>query len=636
MMNTKTIGAMVGAVAAMSWVAKAADFTPAGDCPAPGGKLRVEVGTDAGGHLAWRLEAAGRTVIGVSHAGVLVAGVDSGAGATVGKPVVRDVDQRFAWRGPDKERREHCRVAEFPIQANGCTWTFEVRSFDEGAGYRCRIPGKEKRHISGEAATFVLPAGAICYANPETESYEGIHLRAEVEKLEAKDGIGMPLTVELPGGGYAAIMEAQIMGWSGMTLEATGTNTMKASFRDDANGWDITGDIVTPWRVVTVAADLNGLVKAQVVDALSPPPDPALFPQGINTPWLKPGRCLWQWWAFDDPGTHWSKQKDFVDKAAQLGCEYYLVDEGWEHTRQEWFKPGDPEGAWPRMKELCDYAKTKGVDIWAWRGWTYNENRQWLGLETHEKRVDFFRRCQNAGVSGVKIDFMASESHEMLEFYQDCLRVAAKYRIMVNFHGANKPAGEARTWPNEMTREGICAIEYQKWSANPPSHYATLPFTRMLAGHADFTPTTFNPEYLKGTTFAQQLACAVVFSSPLLCWADDPALYLASPAVDVIRAMPVLWDETRVLSPSAIGDLAIFARRSGNEWWIGVVNGGGQRNIDIPMDFLGAGKWTADRYADGANPTDLVIARDVPVSADTPHKAQLAPGGGLLLRLRKH
>jgi alpha-glucosidase len=206
---------------------------------------------------------------------------------------------------------------------------------------------------------------------------------------------------------------------------------------------------------------------------------------------------------------------------------------------------------------------------------------------------------------------------------------------MVNFHGANKPAGEARTWPNEMTREGIRGLEYNKWSVNPREHYATLPFTRMLAGHGDFTPTTLNAKFLKGTTVAQQLACAVVFSTPFLCWAENPDLYLASPAVDVIRAMPVLWDESRVLSPSAIGELAIFARRSGNEWWVGVVNGGGQTNIELPMDFLGAGTWSAVRYADGAQPTDFAITRDVAVTAKSPHKVDLAPGGGLLLRLRK-
>lgn len=446
----------------------AAGFTRVADCVSPSGRLRAEVGTDATGHLAWRLAIAGRSIIDVSRAGILVAGVDSGAAATVGKPVLRTIDQSFPWRGPETQ-----------------------------------------------------------------------------------------------------------------------------------------------------------------------PPDPTLFPQGIRTSWLKPGRCLWQWWAFDDPGTHWSKQKAFVDKAAALACEYYLVDEGWEHTRQEWFKPGEPDRAWPRMKELCSYAKTKGVGIWVWRGWTLNKGRQWPGLETHAKRVDFFRHCRDAGVAGAKIDFMDSESHSRLEFYQDCLRVAAENQVMVNFHGANKPTGEARTWPNEMTREGIRGLEYNKWDTSPPSHYATLPFTRLLAGHADFTPTTLNPKFLKGTTVAQQLACAVVLSTPVLCWADNPDLYLASPSLDAIRAMPVVWDETHILPQSRIGELAAFARRSGDEWWVGVINGGGPRTVELPMDFLGAGDWTADRYADGAKPADFSVTRAVVLTAAAKHKVDLAAGGGLTLRIRK-
>ncbi|MEI8373869.1 MAG: glycoside hydrolase family 97 catalytic domain-containing protein [Planctomycetota bacterium] len=613
----------------------AAGFTRVADCVAPSGRLRAEVGTDATGHLAWRLAIAGRSIIDVSRAGVIVAGVDSGAAATVGKPVLRTIDQAFPWRGPETQRREQCQVAEYPVQSGGQAWTFEVRVFDDGAAYRCRIPGTGKRHITGESATFVLPEGEPCYVNPNTATYEGIHIRTAVQAIKARDGIGMPMTFQLSAGGYAAITEAQSMGWSGMTLEATGTSMLRCSFRDDPKGWDIDGDIVTPWRVVMETEDLNGLVHVPIVDALCPPPDPTLFPQGIHTPWLKPGRCLWQWWAFDDPGTHWSKQKAFVDKAAALACEYYLVDEGWEHTRQEWFKPGEPDRAWPRMKELCSYAKTKGVGIWVWRGWTLDKGRQWPGLETHAKRVDFFRRCREAGVAGAKIDFMDSESHNRLEFYQDCLKVAAENQIMLNFHGANKPTGEARTWPNEMTREGIRGLEYNKWDTSPPSHYATLPFTRLLAGHADFTPTTFNPKFLKGTTVAQQLACAVVLSTPMLCWAENPDLYLASPALDAIRAMPVVWDETRVLPQSRIGELAVFARRSGDEWWVGVINGGGSRTVELPMDFLGAGDWTADRYADGAKPTDFAVTRAVVLSAADKHKVDLAAGGGLTLRIRK-
>jgi alpha-glucosidase len=121
---------------------------------------------------------------------------------------------------------------------------------------------------------------------------------------------------------------------------------------------------------------------------------------------------------------------------------------------------------------------------------------------------------------------------------------AAEYKLMVNFHGANKPTGEPRTYPNEMTREGILGLEYNKWSDIPPSHYATLPFTRYLAGHGDFTPCTFNPEKLKGTTVSLQLASTVVFTSPLMHWADQWKFYLASPAVDVIKQIPSVWEET--------------------------------------------------------------------------------------------
>lgn len=613
----------------------AAAFTAIGECVAPGGRLKAEIGTDDTGHLAWRLEAIGVHVVDVSEAGVRVAGSDYGAGVTIGKPALRTINQRFPWRGPDSERRERCRVAEFPVRSGGLDWTFEIRSFDDGAAYRCRIPGKGKRHIDGECAMFAIPSNAVCYANPSTGAYEGIHERAVVEALKCKEGIGMPLTVELPSGGYAAIMEADTMGWSGMTLEATASRVLRTSFRDDPRGWDVEGDIVTPWRVVTVATDLDGLVHAPLVDALCPPPDANIFPRGIRTSWLKPGRCLWQWWAFDDPGTHWSRQKDFVDKAAALCCEYYLVDEGWEHTRQEWFKPGDADGAWPRMKELCTYARSKGVGIWVWRGWTQDRARQWPGLETHEKRVEFFRRCRETGIVGAKIDFMDSESHDRLEFYRDCLREAAIHQVMVNFHGANKPAGEARTWPNEMTREGIRGLEYNKWSENPASHYATLPFTRLLAGHADFTPTTLNPAFLKGTTMSQQLACAVVFSSPLLCWAEDPDLYLASPAVDVIRTLPVTWDETRVLAPSRIGEIAAIARRHGKEWWVGVVNGRAACSVELPTGFLGRGTWVADRFADAEPAAGLSVTRAMRCSSSEPIKLQLATGGGVLLHLRR-
>jgi len=386
--------------------------------------------------------------------------------------------------------------------------------------------------------------------------------------------------------------------------------------------------------VLMVAADLNALVNCDAVAALCPPPDAALFPKGIQTDYLKPGRCLWQWWAYDEPGMHWSKQKSFVDQAAALNCQYYLVDDGWERPNQQWAT--EDKTVWQRLKELCDHAAAKGVGIWVWRGWTFNEKRHWPGLETPEKREEFFRRCSEVGVKGVKIDFMENESHDRLAFYEDCLRAAARHKVMVNFHGANKPAGEARTWPNEMTREGVRGLEHNKWSALPPAHYAMLPFTRYLAGHGDFTPTTFQPKFLKGTTVAQQLACAVIYTSSILCWADKPEIYRENPAADIIRSVPSVWDETRVLPGSKIGELAVFARRSGEDWYVGILNGGPARDYSLDLSFLGRGQFMADFFGDvpGA-PGQFAIQRGVRVKAGMTRMVNLSAGGGFVARLRR-
>ena len=601
----------------------------------PNGQVQTTVASEAG-RLTWSVKFNGQQVLAPSPLGVTVDGVDYGAADELGKVATRAVREKFPWRGAKSEINVRGIQAQVAVRNRSGAWQLEFRCFDNAVAWRAILPGSGARRVTGEATAWVLPAGTAAWCNPNTANYEGIHERWAVNEIPSErftNGIAMPVTLELPGGGFAAITEADVMGYSGVTLEPTGAWRLTSSFRDDPNGWTMNGEIRTPWRVLMLAADLNGLVNCDVIPALCPPPDPTLFPRGIRTDYLKPGRCLWQWWAYDDPGTHWSKQHWFVDQAAALNCQYYLVDEGWEHTRQEWAVEG--KTAWQRMKELCDYAAGKGVGIWVWRGWTYMENRQWPGLETQEKREDFFRRCAEAGVKGAKIDFMDSESHDRLAFYEACLRTAAKYKVMVNFHGANKPAGEARTWPNEMTREGIRGLEYNKWSTSPPGHYASLPFTRYLAGHGDFTPTTFQAKFQKGTTVAQQLACAVVTTSPILCWADKPDVYLASPVVDVIKAMPPVWDETRVLPGSQIGEVAILARRSGTEWYVGVVNGPTARTCTLDFSFLGRGKFKADYFADApGDGSQFAIERNVEVKART-RTISLSPGGGFVARFHR-
>jgi len=606
----------------------------------PQGKVEVAVSVDPDGRLIYATRYAGRSVLAPSRIGVVVDGVDYGAGVELGTAAQRDFESRFAWRGNKSEVHLTGRAVSIPIRTKGgAAWTLELSCFDNGVAYRCVIPGEGTRKVTGEAAAWEFADGTRAWCQPNTTNYEGVHERFAIDAIPADKfprGIGMPVTFELPGGGYAALAEANLLGYSGMTLvPVPGRRVLKSAFRDDPQGWPMSGDIHTPWRVLMLSEDLNGLVNNDMVPALCPPPDPQLFPDGIRTDWLEPGRCFWQWWAYDDGGTHWSKQKWFVDRAAELNCRYYLVDEGWEHSRQEWASEG--KDVWARLKELCDYARGKGVGIWVWRGWTANERRQWPGLETPQKREDFFRRCAEAGVKGTKIDFMDSESHDRLAFYEDCLRVAARYRVMVNFHGAYKPTGEARTWPNEMTREGVRGLEYNKWDILPPTHYASLPFTRFLAGHGDFTPTTFQPERLKGTTFAQQLAGSVVFTSPILCWADKPDLYLASPAVEFIRHVPTVWDETVVLPGSAIGELAAIARRSGRDWYVGVINGGKAREFTLDFAFLPGGDYRADLFVDApGEAAKLDVQRDVGVNASTQRVIRLNDGGGFVATIRRN
>ncbi len=605
----------------------------------PAGTLETTVSSGSDGQVVYSVTSHGQIVLQPSPIGMVVDGTKLGVDARLNMPKTAKGRVSFPWRGLKSQVKTGWRSAVIPVTEAGGrpAWSLEVRCFDDGVAYRCIVPGQGARRVNGEIAAWVLPVGTVAWAQPNTDNYEGVHLRRPVNQLTTEDfpkGIGMPVTFELPGDRFAALTEANVMGYSGMTLAFEGSNALQAEFRDDPNGWTMSGEIVTPWRVLMVADDLNGLVNRDIVAALCPAPDAKLFPRGIRTAWLKPGRMLWQWWAYDDPGTHWSRQRGFVDAAAALNCQYYLVDEGWEHSRQEWASDG--KDVWARLKELCDYAATKQVGVWVWRGWTYNEKRQWPGLETSAKQEDFFRRCAEAGVKGAKVDFMDRESHDVLAFYEDCTRAAARHKVMINFHGANKPAGEARTWPNEMTREGIRGLEYNKWDALPPVHYASLPFTRYLAGHGDFTPTTFQSEKLKGTTFGGQLAAAIVFTSPVLCWADKPEIYLASPAVDVIRNLPTTWDETRVLPGSKIGEVAAFARRSGKDWYVGVVNGPRPCNYKLDLSFLGRGRWLADFFSDTPGiETRLSVERSRPVNAANSQTIPLASGGGFVAHVWK-
>ena len=361
--------------------------------------------------------------------------------------------------------------------------------------------------------------------------------------------------------------------------------------------------MVQPWRVTIIARNLTDLVNTSLVENLNPP---ALTPL-TKADWIEPGRSAWQWLANGDPKK--SEQHEWIDWTSQLGFEYYLIDEGWE----KW------SDSWQAIASDVAYAKTKNVKIWIWT----HSRTVW----SPEQRKEYFQKAIESGVVGIKIDFPPPASREVANWYFDTAKEAAYMHLMVDFHGANKPSGMERTWPNAITREGVRGHEYQitRYHRVPETdHDVILPFTRYLAGPADYTPTVFTNSELMGNTWTHELAQAIAFTSPFLCYGGHPQSYLENPAHDVLTAISSVWDETRILAGSEPSKVIVEARRSGKQWFIAVINGGEATTLDIPLDFLGAGSWKATQLRDTKDKPDAWERQDTEATRKAHIQLQIA------------
>ena len=605
----------------------------------PDGAVRLVLSADAEGHLLYSVTQGGRPRLEPARAGVLVEGVDFGAGVTLGAPRTRSLSEVFPWRGNKRTGTNRCQVSEIPVRSPaGGEWIFEVRVFDDGVGFRYRVPGAGTRRVVGEPTRWHLPTDSTVWFQTDTTNYEGAYQSTRADQVpreqEAKKRpvhLGLPMTIGFADGSFGLINEAALYNYSGLTLRPEGGARFRAAFEDDPGGWSNEGPVLSPWRVIVLAKDLNELVNSDVIPALCDPPDPQLFPQGFDTPWIRPGKAPCTWMVFGNDGAQWDRQKWFVDRSTAMGCEYLLVDAGWRSERWGWLRDGGD--LWARAAELCRYAAERNVGIVLWHA--YPEGRDdGPGLTTVEAREELFRNCRKAGVKGVKIDFFDSESKAVIGAYEDLLRRSARYQLMINFHGANKPTGEARTWPHEITREGIREQEYVLWGSLPLAHYGALPFTRLVAGHADFLPGYVQPRFLKNTTAMFQMASVVVFSSPFLCWPDNPEAYLNHPLLPFVRTVPVTWDETRILPGSVIGDTVILARRKGAAWYVAALNCRSElRILDLDLSSLDlAGKeWTV--YRDGPGGAGCLIETGMTPPEGGKLSTPLRPGGGVLVHI---
>jgi alpha-glucosidase len=302
--------------------------------------------------------------------------------------------------------------------------------------------------------------------------------------------------------------------------------------------------------------------------------------------------------------------KAFSRMAGELGFEHHVIEGIWRKWTTE------------ERRDVVEYSKQQGVSVWFWQ----HTNQ----LRTPEAREEFFKILSDLGVAGAKLDFLDHEAKEVIDLYEALLRTAAEHRILLVFHGSNKPTGRERTWPNELVRESVRGMESSAM-LDRARHQTTLPFTRYLAGPADYTTMLFS-ERRRDTSVAHQIASLAVFASPLLTIAANPESILASPAVDVIKSVPSTWDETRVLAGSDIGDLVLFARRKGDAWFLAVMNGPEARTITVPLTFLSAGSYRATLVRDDAPDGSTVRVESAVHTRADALPLDLRAGGGFLGR----
>lgn len=595
----------------------------------PDGHVQFLLSTGAQGHLEYTVTFNSKNIIDPSPLGIVVNKVDLADRARIGAAPSYKVNETYPWYGPHSTATDNCNGAKVAVASEpGTSYTIEIRAYNDGVAFRYFVPGQGVR-TPDEATVFRVPAGSVIAPQNYVSGYEGLYpWRTTTNTIEGMmDGewTNPPLTFVLRDrSAYAAITEGALVNYSGMVFQADATQALHArlghaepatfGFRSRyakdverlSHPAAIDGPITTPWRIVMVGADLNALFNCDIVHNVSRPPDPKLFPQGIKTDWIKPGRAVWNYLDGTDPTVE--GQKEMARLAQELGFEYNVMEGFWRNWTEE------------ELKEVVDYSRARGVKVIVWSSRADVQDPQKLNA--------WFDLCNRVGVAGVKIDFFDHENKEVIDLYEMMAKAAAEHKILVNFHGANKPTGLERTYPNIVGIEGVRGMEFF-----PPyaQHDVVLPFTRLLAGMADYTPTHFGSR-LADTTWAHQVANAVILQSPLLVYAAHPANMLANPTVDILKSIPSCWDETVVLTVSEIRQVAAFARRSGDSWFLAITNGATARNVRIDLSsFLGRGRQQQGGRAASYHAT---LIRDVaePAAVKIEHLT-LAPGDSLSVNL---
>ena len=533
----------------------------------------------------------------------------------------------------------------------------EIKVFNDGLAFRYLFP-KQKSKTSlvllDEKTDFNFTGDPIVKALPLpnfTSSHEGFYITAPLSKLQEDTLLDMPALFQLPHKIYVAITEAALLDYAGMYLiKNKGIISSRLSPLPNQTAIKVKATFPhkSPWRVFLISDRMGALIESNIITSLNEPS------KIKDTRWLQPGTTTFPWWngtIIPDSvkgGNNFETNKYYIDFCAANNIKYHTIVEYGGH---EWYT-NDGEGYQPGknfditkpvegldMKRICDYAKTKNVGV---RVWTH-----WKAL--YPKLDEAFAIFEKWGLSGMMVDFMDRDDQEMVNIQTEILQKAAAHHLHIQFHGAYKPTGLHRTYPNEFTREGAMNYEYDKWDKLiTPNRDIDIPFTRMLAGSTDYHLGGFNAlpvekfiaqnskPYVMGTR-CHMLAMYVVLENYQGMVCDYPDAYIGQPGFEVLQHMPVTWDETKVLE-AEVGKYIAIARRNKNSWYIGTITDSIARKISINLNFLPAGKYVATMYSDAADANENanhLTQQNIMVDKNKIIPLSLAAGGGNIVILKK-
>jgi len=579
-----------------------------------------------------------------------------------GKPSFRDSTEDYELIvGKAKKITARYREMIVPLsdKSSNHKVNFVVRVFDDAVAFRYEFTGQNSNTnftLLDENSYFNFvgnPTANALFLPSFTSSHEGFYSTLPLSDIKEDTLMDMPTLFEFPGKIYLAITEAALSNYAGMYLvKHKGMLKGQLSPLPGQTEVKVKAGLPhkSPWRVLMVSDRIGALIESNILTSLNEPC------KIKDVSWIKPGKTTFPWWngnvvpdTINAPGNNFVTNKYYIDFCARNKLEYHSVV---EYGLHEWytndggnFQPGphaDVTKPVPGidMKEICDYAHSLGVDV-----------RVWVHFYALYPKLDTaFALFEKWGLSGMMVDFMDRDDQEMVKMQEEIVQKAAQHHLHIQFHGAYKPTGMNRTYPNEFTREGTLNYEANKWNDIPllPDHDIYMPFTRMLAGATDYHLGGFRAvplakyrmQYtrpLMGGTRCHMLGMYVVLESYLGMVCDYPEAYEGQPGFDFIKEVPTVWDETKVVDAS-VNEFITIARKKNNDWYVGTINNHDAREIAVPLNFLDDSDYIADIYTDAddvnENPNNL-NKKTIPVTRKDVLKIKIAAGGGQVMRIRK-